>query len=411
MTSCRWGAAARLFPLLAGSAYAQMQDPAAGLCEALASSVRDADLGTSGFIASWRAASDEDKVPAPLANAAFIYDQSLAVVALVGCGDLNEAKILGRAILSAARSDRTYADGRLRNAYRAGPSATPVLLPGWWDADRNTWGEDAYQVSTATGNVAWAALALLRLYEADSDPRWREGAERLVRWIGDHTVDERAPAGFAGGFAGFDGEPKRVRWKSTEHNIDVMASAAWLAALPDADPRFAEIAAMARSFVEAMELPGGGFLIGTTPESSLGDARQLVLDVQLWPILALRDPPPSWFRALDIAGERLSVDGGFDFNTDRDSVWTEGTAQAALTFLVAGRAEQSAAALERVLRVRTSGSWLSATSGGTVTTGLAVGPEGEADFLYYPRPHLGATAWAALAATGTNPFLPRGTDK
>jgi hypothetical protein len=28
-----------------------------------------------------------------------------------------------------------------------------------------------------------------------------------------------------------------------------------------------------------------------------------------------------------------------------------------------------------------------------------------ADFYYYRRPHLGATAWSALAALGRNPFV------
>jgi hypothetical protein len=40
-----------------------------------------------------------------------------------------------------------------------------------------------------------------------------------------------------------------------------------------------------------------------------------------------------------------------------------------------------------------------------LTTGLALSPASKIDdFYYYRLPHLGATAWAALAATGWNPF-------
>jgi hypothetical protein len=40
-----------------------------------------------------------------------------------------------------------------------------------------------------------------------------------------------------------------------------------------------------------------------------------------------------------------------------------------------------------------------------ITTGLALSADStSADFYYYRRPHLGATAWAALAGLGRNPF-------
>ena len=46
-----------------------------------------------------------------------------------------------------------------------------------------------------------------------------------------------------------------------------------------------------------------------------------------------------------------------------------------------------------------------ATPSARISTGLAIGPDSPgADFFYYHWPHLGATAWIALAATGFNPF-------
>jgi hypothetical protein len=49
--------------------------------------------------------------------------------------------------------------------------------------------------------------------------------------------------------------------------------------------------------------------------------------------------------------------------------------------------------------------WLFATPAPRISTGLAIGPDSVTnDFFYYHLPHLGATAWAAIAATGVNPF-------
>jgi hypothetical protein len=47
-----------------------------------------------------------------------------------------------------------------------------------------------------------------------------------------------------------------------------------------------------------------------------------------------------------------------------------------------------------------------ATREARITAGLALGPHSStADFYYFHRPHLGATAWAALAALDWNPFI------
>ena len=49
---------------------------------------------------------------------------------------------------------------------------------------------------------------------------------------------------------------------------------------------------------------------------------------------------------------------------------------------------------------------LYATPQPRIATDFAIGPTSTyADFFYYHQPHLGATAWAALAAKGWNPFV------
>ena len=52
---------------------------------------------------------------------------------------------------------------------------------------------------------------------------------------------------------------------------------------------------------------------------------------------------------------------------------------------------------------------LFATPEKRIQTGLSIGPDSKTeDFYYFHLPHLGATAWAVLAATGWNQFQPGG---
>lgn len=124
--------------------------------------------------------------------------------------------------------------------------------------------------------------------------------------------------------------------------------------------------------------------------------------------MAIADAPADWRRALAFVERRLAVAGGFDFDGDRDGVWVEGTAQAALAYRMAGQPQRAGDLLAGVIADRSRSGLLYATRGARLTTGLAIDPEGTTpDFFYFPRPHLGATAWAALAAIGWNPFTGR----
>lgn len=105
----------------------------------------------------------------PLHGAAYLYDNAVAAIALVGCGEQDKAYRIGSAILWAIDNDRTWHDGRLRNAYAAGVVANgPVKLPGWWDNTQNKWLEDRYQVGSDVGNMAWAMLALLSIDDVNT---------------------------------------------------------------------------------------------------------------------------------------------------------------------------------------------------------------------------------------------------
>lgn len=110
-----------------------------------------------------------------------------------------------------------------------------MLLPGFWSEASKTWVEDDYQVGSATGNLAWAALALLTASERSSNPSYVQAATKLMRWIDAHTAGVR-DIGYTGGTFGHEPAPAKLEWKSTEHNLDVYAVAGWLAEIEERAP-------------------------------------------------------------------------------------------------------------------------------------------------------------------------------
>ena len=272
---------------------------------------------------------------------------------------------------------------------------------GWWSNQDGRWVEDPYHVGTATGNVAWAALALLTVAGEGRDDPYRAAAARLAQWT-KGMLDQRAPAGFIGGLYGYDDTVERLTWKSTEHNTDLAAVFDWLSRL---EPAWKADAQTARSFVAALwDSASGHFWVGTAPDGVTPNRGNTGLDAQLWPLL-LTDAPETWRVSLRYVEQHHAVAAGVDFNDDRDGVWWEGTAQAALAYRATGQ-EQAADRLLAALAGQFAPSgFVWATSETRLTTGLALSPDStKDDFYYYRLPHLAPTAWAALAATGWNPF-------
>ncbi|MEP6939897.1 MAG: hypothetical protein ABI846_09040, partial [Rudaea sp.] len=339
-------------------------------------------------------------------TAAFSYDNALAVIALVACDRRTQALRVGAALRLAAMSG-----ARLRNVYRAGAVGDTTLPNGWWDAKQGRWLEDAYQQGTATGNVAWVALAMLSLHDITHDARWLDAARGLARWCVDNAADPRGAGGFSGGIEGFDASPHQTRWKSSEHNIDLVALFGRLAgAVADAAERERWRAAQssARHFVDSQwDAPSGHFFIGTTADGSTPNRATSALDVQLWAQL-LPDAPAEWRRALAYVAREHAVAGGFDFDADRDGLWLEGTAQAALAYRVVGDDARAQALFATIAGQFSPEGLVYATREASITTGLKVSDASKSnDFRYYRRPHIGATAWAAFAALRANPFASR----
>jgi hypothetical protein len=379
-------------------------------CGALAARVAAFPGDGPVFLRSYDSAAGEGFGTEPVLGGAFTYDNALAIIALQACGQGGAAKRVGDALLATTESDRLGSQGRLRNAYRPGPlTEHPVPPMGWWSELDKRWVEDPYQVGTATGNVAWAALALLTLAEATGDQSYLRGAAKLADWAVTTTYDARQPEGFDGGIYDFDDRPDRQTWKSTEHNTDLAAVFDWLFRLQPQD-KWHTNAQIARGFVAAQwDAASSHFWVGTTPDGSTTNRGNAGLDAQLWPPL-LMDAPAAWQgsihhaeQAHGVASQNVLV--GFDFNDDRDGVWWEGTAQAALLYRALGRTQDADRLFAAMIDQFSPGGMIWATDSAQITTGFALSPTSTtADFYYYRLPHLGATAWAALAATGWNPF-------
>lgn len=363
------------------------------------------------MLASYEPAPGGDPLPGPLQQTAFVYDNALAGIALIACGQREAARRIADGVVAGVSRDRHYHDGRIRNAYRAGAVPEgPVPLPGWWDEKSKRWFEDNYQVGTATGNVVWAALLLLAAYEATRTQRYLDTAVTLMNWVDTNTWNADTPAAYVGGFFGEEPQPRRQGWKSTEHNVDAYAAFRWLSRY-SGDARWRTGAERSRRFVEAMWQPGEGrFAIGTRDDGRTLNGGPSALDASLWPLIAIPEAAGTWQRSLDWTRKRHGVKGGYGFKADPDGVWTEGTGQAALVLHASQRDDEAQPLWSLLLAQRAPSGMLYATPEARISTGLSIGPDSTTeDFYYFHLPHLGATAWAVLAAAGWNPFQPAGT--
>jgi hypothetical protein len=319
------------------------------------------------------------------ADAAYVYDNALAGLLLLAAGHEAEARRIGAALEIAQAHDRFYKDGRLRNAYMAGAMTTPAKLPGWWDAKAGRWAEDPYQVGSQSGPIAWAMLLWAAL-----------GMRAPADAAGDFLDDRlRAGAGYYGGFYGFEPNPLKLTWQSTEQNTDLYVAFSRLGR--------AEDAAQAKKFVTAMWDAGlGRFDAGMTPDGAVNHLG--AADAGIWPYLAGLGTAAS----ARVAIKALRRGAGIGFSDASASLWLEGTAFAALALhrMGDGRAAALLATLEQ--NVSPQG-YVYATVAPELSTGLTTGPSlqkgvPERAFDYFRRPALSTTAWAGLAALGVNPL-------
>jgi hypothetical protein len=363
-------------------------------------------------------------------NASHVYDDSLVALAHMARGDAENMRRAGAivdAMVYAATHDRRFTDGRLRNAYSAGPLA---LHPGgaarcvsWWDPVQRKQCEDYYCDGSTTGNVAWALIAILeyaKIRPPAEKPHLLAAANGIARWLAARYDSTRA-WGFFGGFEGFDDQQTAVTWKSTEHALDVyVALTRYAALLPDAAaPPWKALADRARSFVDDMwDEKEGRYLTGATDKGAL-NTEQKPADVNCWATLVFGKTDRTvramhWVEANCSARDPDSGLRGFGFSPESDGIWWEGTAHAALAFAVIGESEKAAFYLSQLILAQAfyhAGGAVPSASKDELRTGFTLktcDDEGrivDKPWYYYRIPHICATAWVALAQMHWNPYL------
>ncbi len=368
-------------------------------------------------------------------NIAHLYDQALVLLAFLARGnsdDLHRAELIARAMVIAQDKDRTFKDGRLRNAYASGELIDPACgctrLPGEPSADRQRFIEDEMAAGSDTGNLSWAAIALLqahRRFGDRGDGRYLAAAIRLAQWIVAHARVDDGLGGFSGGYDGHEraqGDPAgqtKLDWRSTEHNIDAYVLFRHLAAAlagrstSERDYWLSQ-AEHARAFVERMRSTTSGpwhLWTGSQPGSAAINRSPIPVDVQAWAVLAM--PTPAAFApALDWAKAQCRAGNppdAFDFNClDGDGAWWEGTAQMATAL---GRSSEADPILHRLRQAqlttgRAAGALPAASKCGLTTGFRKTWPStGEIKpWLFADSPHVGATAWYLFAAQNRNPY-------
>lgn len=347
-----------------------------------------------------------------LRNVAYTYDNAVALLAFLASGNDERAKLIADAFIYARLHDRFYDDGRLRNAYQGGDLVLPsgwtphgrigtVRMPGWYTANEG-WLEDKVQVSTYTGNVAWAMLALLAYYEMKGGHIYLTAAEQLGEWVEKNCRDTRGAGGYTGGFEGWEPNPVKLMYKSTEHNIDLYAAFQRLYLITGHE-HWRERANHAKQFVVAMwDNSQGKFWTGTGNNGIEINKDVVPVDVQAWAVLALEDEGKPYWKALEFAESHLKVGDGFDFNQDGDGIWYEGTAQMAVAYHFTGQREKWRALVSVLKSAQFHSGGLPAADRDGLTTGFFL-PDGQ-PWLYFRRAHVGATAWLVLAEKSANPF-------
>jgi hypothetical protein len=337
-----------------------------------------------------------------------LYDVCVAEVAMAAITPQRREPFI-RQIADAlvfAISHDPVGDNRIRDAYWS----TDIRAP-----EPNRESPSIRDGQTHTGNAAWAIIALTHAYRATSDAGYLAAAVDLGEWIESNMRATDRLGGYYGGLLfPFGAEYKdenlqRVEWRSVEHNDDVYAAFRNLASLTGNDA-WVQRADHARRFLKdpsMHECNPGYWYLGTTTGTEVNlfpHAEDAVSWTWLAGIRPCGDIPLNW------AFENLrAVCDGFDGIRFSDAggqcAVSESTAHLALAMRLAHHDAEADILIDDLRTIKASAP---CADGRTIVAAPCPldGCDTGLGALYYPAPHLAATAWTILAETGTNPFEP-----
>ncbi len=382
-----------------------------------------------------------------LLSTAFTYDNAVSIHAYLASGmadGLTRAEVLGNGLLYAQAHNFPFHDGRFGQAYFVNKADTD-------GAFINPAAAPFYFYTSATGDQAWAGMALAQLFYRTQNAAYLNGALLVANWIVNNTYSKIGPGGFAFGtnINQFNQSVPSGNGKATEHNIDCYAFFTMLVKLTSDGVAangmlWSQLAQHALQFVTAMYNPAGPyFYTGTLGDQSTINPQPIPEDTQTWSYMAFLDQARSktidWalanLQTTDTAASpRTSLTGtqtvhGLVFDTaslttttaDPNAVWLEGTAHTAAALVarvlrgqdtLAGLfadISQAAALLNQCQRAQ------SLLGSGKTVGGKAI-PQGYGlvaatsvldtgfGYTYGPSLHIGATGWYLLAGLAANPF-------
>lgn len=368
---------------------------------------------TQGLIASPR--ENGQKV----ADYAYLYDNALALIVMCESGANWHLEKIADSLVFAQSHDRSYHDGRFRNAYTSGDPKSDsgrsitggrisIRLPGFWD--KGNWQEDYYMVSTSTGNMAWAMIALCKAsqkVEGEKKSEYLDAAMRAADFV---LTLKSQTGGFVGGYEGWDQNQIKVNHKSTEHNIDLiyaykLISQMTKVAFPEKSKEYEAASQHAEKFALSMyDKKLHCFYTGTESDGKTISKGVIPIDTNSLAILCMSERLKNTKEMMQFVEESMSVGGGFDFSTgDLDGIWNEGTSQMAICYFILGE-EQKYQNIMKYLKTQvTNQGSLPAADRDNVSTGFIVSGL-DLDWEFHNTISIGATSWYAMAQMKYNPF-------
>lgn len=353
------------------------------------------------------------------ADYAYLYDNAVAAIALYHVSAQWHTEKIADAIVFAQEHDRVFKDGRLRNAYKSGnprndsghsiaAGKVSIRLPGFWKDGR--WQEDAYAVSTSSGNMAWAIMALCAASEHAEDTKKAEYIASAVR-AGDFVLTLKSDSGgFTAGYEGWDDAQVKAAYKSTEHNIDIFCAFSALSkALSESQPEkaaaYKDAANHAKKFVFSMyDEKLRCFYTGTITDGASISYGVIPLDANSLAVMAFGKELEDSYQTLSFVENRMAVGDGFDFSAgDLDGIWNEGTAQMAVCYNILGNNDKYNAVMAYLKTQTGEDGSIPAADRDGVSTGFVIAGS-EMLWEYNNVQSIGATGWLAFAQLKANPF-------